>query len=165
MHRRRASSARSQLAITLSAMLLTRCHGDLGASLQNGTFESREVPAGLAAKVSRFAYVERFEKYWRSELRYTLRADGGGPDAGCSFVRWISGAWKVEGGTLVVTPDPLGSGSVERYDCPGHADPTTVESNLKEPPLVSPLRLEGRKLTVQRALLGAPSAPLVLTRR
>lgn len=146
-------------------MTLTSCRGDLGASLRDGMYETTEVPASLAAKVSRFSYIEQFENYWRSELRYTLRADAGGPDAGCSFIRWISGTWKVQGATLVVTPDKLGSGAIEKYDCPGHADPATVKGALKEPPLESPIRLEGRRLTLDRALLDAPSAPIVLTRR
>lgn len=146
-------------------MTLTGCRGDLGASLRDGTYETTEVPTSLAAKVSRFSYVERFENHWRSELRYTLRVDAGGPDAGRSFIRRISGTWKVEGTTLVVTPDKLGSGAIEKYDCPGHADPTTVESGLKGPRLESPIGLEGRRLTLHRALLDAPPAPIVLTRR
>lgn len=151
----------------VAVLLVAACDGTPAALKKGGTWTSTEVPPSMTGKVSKyetsmqFGYSNYDTYAWMGVVRYTLRADVPGPDAGCSFTGWIPGMWKVSGSTLTVTTDSATSGSLEKHDCPNGAMGSTVPRTHFTSASAT-YRIDGDSLHLDRAF--GEDAPMTFTR-
>lgn len=151
----------------VAIFVLAGCDRTPSALKEGGTWTSTEIPPSMAGKVSKyetsmqFGYSNYDTYAWQGRVRYTLRADVPGPDAGCSFTGWIPGTWKVSGSMLTVTTDSATSGSLEKHDCPGGGMASTV-ARTHWTSTSSTYRLDGDALHLDRSFV--EDTPVTLTR-
>jgi len=153
----------------MAVLVVAGCDRTPAALKEGGTWTSTEVPPSMAGKVSKYETLVTFgysnyDTYaWQGVVKYTMRADLPGPDAGCSFTGRIPGTWKATDSTLTVTTDSATSGALEKHECPNGAMASTVK---ERPPHFTTwstkYRLDGDALYFDRRF--DEEAPVTLTR-
>lgn len=147
--------------------LCVSCSGPPSALQDGAGWVTTEPPPELAGKVSRYeqvqSYGERNDPHgWRKVVRWTLRADVPGPDAGCSFTGWLAGTWSIRSGNLAIDGNP-DAGSLEVHDCPD-GRPGQSRPNPHFGHAESPFRLEDRTLWIERQFGATPPHAVTLRR-